>query len=116
MDEQTSHVGRALAFIVPYFGVSHFRVPHFRVPPFRVSHSQGRPFKKKAMTETLEYRRFGLGCFNSQTAETRQFDAAPQLILADAWLELAKETGQEVSPESREFATRFQRWVSARFK
>jgi hypothetical protein len=64
------------------------------------------------MTENQEYKRFSLGYFNSEAAENPQFDAAAQLILADAWLELVKEPG----PESRETATRLRRWLSARFK
>jgi hypothetical protein len=68
------------------------------------------------MPTNQEYRRFGIGCFSLGTPEPRQFDTAADLILADAWLELARESSQLMCPESTEFATRLQRWVFARFK
>jgi hypothetical protein len=68
------------------------------------------------MPTNQEYRRFGVGYFSLGTPEARQFDTATHLILADAWLELAKESSQLMHPQSTEFATWLHRWVFARFK
>ena len=60
------------------------------------------------MTANQEYRRFGLGYFNLEAVQARQFDTATFLILDEAWIELAKESGQ-LFAEPTKFETRLQR-------
>jgi hypothetical protein len=64
------------------------------------------------MMGNQEYTRFRIGHFNLPNKETPFFDTAAHVILADAWLDLARETGQAMYREPGEFETDLRRWVS----
>jgi hypothetical protein len=61
------------------------------------------------MIANQEYRRFGVGYFNLESLEARQFDTAASLIFAEAWIESAKESGQLILSGSSKFETQLQR-------
>ena len=63
------------------------------------------------MTGNQEYTRFRIGHFNVPTEETSLFETAADVILADAWLNLAKETGQVMDQKRGVFEAELQRWV-----
>jgi len=64
------------------------------------------------MTVNREYARYRVGHLNLPREEASTADTAARVILAEAWLDLANETGQPGRKGRGEFEAQLRRWVS----